>query len=362
MMGRKSLRAQLEGLLKVRSVEAAKKALSGIPLDDDLKKISEIRELLNVTPRSDVRTAYAAGLVAITCLLVASLLWTVRVPKTHVKLVATSESLAITLAQELVWTGNWALGNGLLRLEDMSRIELPPELAHSNLLSGRAWVEIKNRDVSLKHLDVKSKGQLALAQSEPKQVSISFRNASVLGELEVLGKPIVEAGPSPDRSVSLVESKFDVPGTVTFFHEAAPVPATLRAAPESVIEFLNLHVSEISFAKETPDSDVPFGSGILKGSLTMLSTGETESLNAGSRLRLEGSEGMISRLTISSDGVTVVFDGEVRGAKTGPPGFERQLKPSWLDYLYHQQRLGFFWAAASFLWGLLWSARTLIFK
>ena len=57
-----------------------------------------------------------------------------------------------------------------------------------------------------------------------------------------------------------------------------------------------------------------------------------------------------------------MFEGKVRSASTGPSGFERELQPSLLEYLYHQQRLGFFWAAVSFLWGVLWSARTLIFK
>ena len=85
-------------------------------------------------------------------------------------------------------------------------------------------------------------------------------------------------------------------------------------------------------------------------------------MQQGSRLRLEGAEGVISRLTIGPDGAALIFEGEVRSAATGPPGFERQLKPSLLEYLYHQQRLGFFWAVASFIWGLLWSARTLIFK
>jgi hypothetical protein len=132
--------------------------------------------------------------------------------------------------------------------------------------------------------------------------------------------------------------------------------------PKGKIDLANLHVAEISFAKETYDSETPFASGIMKGSVTVLSTGEKLPLQEGSRLRLEGTEGIISRLAIGPEGSTLIFEGAVRSAIIGPSGFERQLKPSLLDYLYHQQRLGFFWAAASFLWGLLWSARTLIFK
>jgi hypothetical protein len=362
MTGGKTLRHQLEGLLSERAATASAKAVSELPIDQELHQIEQIDKLLHFTPRSNAKALYRAGLVGGICLIAACLLWTVRVPKAHVQLVATTESLAVTLSQPLNWSGSWEVGDGLLRLEEMSRIELPPELADENLLSGRAWVEIKNGDVALKHLEAKAKSQLSLARGELKTVTIGLRAGSVLGQLEVLGKPVVEAGSTPEQGTTIAETTFSIPGTVTFFHSATSGPATLRAAPKGTIEFSNLHVDEISFAKEVLGSDIPFESGVKSGTVTILSTGEKVSLEQGSRLRLVGADGALSRLSFSPDGAALTFEGEVRRAATGPPGFERELTPSLLEYLYHQQRLGFFWTVTSFLWGLLWSARTLLVK
>jgi hypothetical protein len=138
--------------------------------------------------------------------------------------------------------------------------------------------------------------------------------------------------------------------------------AAIRFTPKTNLTINNLHVKDISFGKESVDGSPLLESGIINGTVTILSTGEKVSLAPTSRLRIEGATGVITRLDVGENGLSLLFEGTVTSASTGPDGFARELKPSLLEYLYHQQRLGFFWAAASFLWGLLWSARTLIFK
>ena len=275
----------------------------------------------------------------------------------------TSESLTIRLAKQISWSGDWDLSGGLLRLEDMSRIEIPPELAAENTLSGRAWLEGNNGDFALRHLEIQAKAELSVKKAELQSLDINSRNSPLLGQLQVSGAPKIEAGRSPQESEKLSEAHFDIPGTVTFFHNGSQVPAILRVTPRGELTLADLAVDEISFAREKTDSETSFRSGIVRGDLTMLTTGEKHPpLEAGSRLRLEGVEGVISGLTISGDRIHLAFEGTVRSASVGPPGFERELKPSFLEYIYHQQRLGFFWAVASFLWGVLWSTRTLIFR
>jgi hypothetical protein len=89
---------------------------------------------------------------------------------------------------------------------------------------------------------------------------------------------------------------------------------------------------------------------------------DCDSINAGSQLRLSGVNGVISKMTIGGDGTTIVFDGIVSGASIGPRGYERELRPSWLEILFYQQKFGFFWTVVTFLWGVLWSARALMAK
>src|SRR4051812_7977029 len=122
MTGTKDLRARLERFVTVRGITAADKALSGINVDRELTEIDQVQRLLLLVPRSHSRAIYGAAVVGSACLILACVLWTVGIPRVHVQLVARSESIAITLAQDLNWSGSWDLAGGLLRLEDMSRI------------------------------------------------------------------------------------------------------------------------------------------------------------------------------------------------------------------------------------------------
>jgi len=173
---------------------------------------------------------------------------------------------------------------------------------------------------------------------------------------------VIQAGPSPEQTENLSATSFEIPGIITFYHDTARTPAVLRVTPRDELELFDLAVQSMSFAREATDSDTSFRSGIVDGKLIILSTGEEVPLGPGSRLRLDGVDGVISKMTIGSSGATLAFEGKVKDAFTGSPGFERELQPSLLEYLYHQQRLGFFWTVVTFLWGVLWSARTLYFK
>jgi hypothetical protein len=363
MTGRENLQSDLETLLATQRAVAARKLMLDAPADEELKRIEQVEKLLKFIPRSNKTTIYLAISVGGMCLIVACLLWTFRLPTSQLQLDVVSESVTIRLTKQTSWTGNWDISGGLLRLEDMSRIEIPPELATNNMLSGRSWFEGSNGDFALTHLEVQAEAEFLVKKAESQTLVINSWNASLLGELKVYGTPKMQAGQLPEESEKLSEARFDIPGTVTFFHSAAQVPSTLRVSPRTSLTLADLPVDEISFARARADSETSFQSGIISGNLTVLTTGEKPPpLEAGTRLRLEGVKGVISALNVSGDGIHLVFEGRVKSATIGPPGFERELKPSILEYMYHQQRLGFFWTVASFLWGLLWSARTLIFR
>jgi hypothetical protein len=360
MTSRENLRGQMEKLLIAESSAAARKLMANSAADEELKRIEQVERLLKCLPRSTRTAVYAASLVGATCLIVACVLWTFRLPTSHLQFDITSESVTIKLAKQIGWSGDWDLGLGLLRLEDMSSIEIPPELTTKNMLSGRAWLEGSNGGFALRRLDLQANAELSVKKAELQTLTINSWNAPFLGQLQVSGEPKIEAGESPEESEKLSEARFDIPGTVTFFHGAAQIPAVLRVTPRGALTLSGLAVNEISFAREETGTETSFRSGVVAGHLTMLTT--DQKLEPGSRLRLEGVDGVISGLTVSGEGIHLVFEGKVHRASLGPPGFEQELTPSILDYIYHQQRLGFFWAVASFIWGLLWSARTLIFR
>ena len=74
---------------------------------------------------------------------------------------------------------------------------------------------------------------------------------------------------------------------------------------------------------------------------------------------IEGVEGRLRKVGHGSE-IELVFEGTVETLLLGPKGFEKNLSPSYLEYLYVRKPLAFFWGAVVFLWGLLWRVRKMI--
>jgi hypothetical protein len=76
-------------------------------------------------------------------------------------------------------------------------------------------------------------------------------------------------------------------------------------------------------------------------------------LHTGETLRLDGARGVIRALSVAEDGVHLEFHGRVHAVTTGWGDFERNITPTWVQYLQANQAL-------SLLWGAVVSASALI--
>jgi hypothetical protein len=86
---------------------------------------------------------------------------------------------------------------------------------------------------------------------------------------------------------------------------------------------------------------------------------EQISLAPGAAVRLANIRGRISALQVKHNNVEIIFEGTANDVTLGTGDFSRNLKPTILEWLFHQQRVGFFWGALTFLWGIAWSAHKL---
>jgi hypothetical protein len=89
----------------------------------------------------------------------------------------------------------------------------------------------------------------------------------------------------------------------------------------------------------------------------MTDTGERIPLAPAAALLLSEANGLVGALQVTPNNLRLKFEGTASEVKLGTGDFARNLKPSILDWLFHQQKLGFFWGAITFLWGMAWSAR-----
>jgi hypothetical protein len=122
------------------------------------------------------------------------------------------------------------------------------------------------------------------------------------------------------------------------------------------------NAKEIGFLEESRPGSGHFGSVILSGNVKLPDTGKTENLGKWDHLILKGVQSRRIEFSNAENGIHVFFEGTVSKVLVGPQGFEKNLTPTYLEYIYHQQRLGFFWSVIVFLWGMLWSIRHMIFR
>ena len=121
--------------------------------------------------------------------------------------------------------------------------------------------------------------------------------------------------------------------------------------------------SEPESKKNCWDTDMDFKSWCLliqKNLSTLNDVARKIELHNGDCISLNVTEGHVTELHTSNH-INVRFEGTVKELTIGPSGFERDFRPAFIDYLYHNERLALFWSAVVFLWGMLWSIRKIFF-
>jgi hypothetical protein len=343
---------------------AAEKALAGESIADDLIRLKEYEALLDLSREPNRNSLIAAAILGTACVLLAGLAWALRIPNTNLHVTVVTEALTFGLKEPWRWTGHWQLDDTVFRLDEMSELTLPPELSLVPL-KGRVWLDIEKGVVAMSELELGSGGTFTLLCNPSAPIYILSSNAPLRGQLQIKGNPAVSAGDAPSRPTSLRTAHFEVPGTLSFYDDGHPrIPARIRLSAKDKITWRNIPVNKISFLREESGADKGsfFISGIESGTVTVGDTGEKVQLKEKDHLYLESATGVIQELELSSDALRLSFKGRAKKASVGVTGSEENLVPTWLSYLYHQERLGFLWGAVAFLWGVLWSARELLLK
>jgi hypothetical protein len=355
--------------LRIARSEAAKaaveKALSGEPVADELARLKEYQELIALSETRLSGSVIAAILVGAACLLMAGLAWTTPIPNTKIHMTVTTESLRIGLADRWAWNGNWQLQPASFRLDEFGQIALPPEFSPPAKLEGRAWLDVESGQVTLSALDVGRDATLVIARDAPSITHLLSRNASLQGQAQISGTVKLSAGDTLFRPTVDKSSSIEIPAALSFYDAGRPnIPARIRISPKEKVVWRNIVVDDLSFSREidSPTERSGFESGVESGTVTIGDTREKFELKSKEHLHLESVSGVIRELEIGPDALRISFEGRAKRISTGLTGFEDKRTPTWLSYIYHQERLSFLWGAIAFLWGTLWSARQLLFK
>jgi len=305
-----------------------------------------------------LRWAIAIGAV---CLIGASLALTVHAPRTRVQFDVVTSSVTFQVADKFDWAGNWWFDPAQVRLQNFTNFDLPPEYGAPEVLARGPSLEMKVTDgsVAMRQLMIERGGWLTIAAHETGTTEIAAQGAPFSGSLDVYGTVVSQGG--PNQGSSLPSERFDSdmpPGRFGFTYDGqGRLPAGLHAWPTDTLRLRRVEVNALSFFEESADQlrDASFASQIISGTLTMTDTGEHIALAPGAALRLSDAHGLVAVLKVKHKDVQVKFEGTASDVTLGSRNFARSLKPTVLEWLFHQQTLGFFWAAITFLWGIAWS-------
>ena len=325
-----------------------------------LHRIEACSKLLQAMKPNPFREWILASIVALVCLMIAGILWYLRLPKVHVSLKV--QSKAVTFKLKKPWRPHKSYAVDKVRIERLNGIFAPALDLEIETESDEAWLEIDGKNVVLQKLEFEQNGFLEL-NSKRGRIEIFYRGSGLKGEVAVSGLSVVSAGKNLNKAGLIqINEDFKIPESIRFIAKSSGmVPTLIKLHPQEDWTFQDIYVQELSFFSEriSEPGSIFFESAINSGSINLHDVSMKETLQEGDRLMIGGIDGRLIKISHGSD-INLIYEGTVEQLLIGPKGYEKNLSPSYLEYFYVRKPLAFFWGAVVFLWGLLWRIRKMI--
>jgi hypothetical protein len=359
-----TLRRDISREIERLASEAGTKAINGAPANAEVDRIKELQAVLAALPRKESFPLRWAAMIGAVCLIGASLTWTIAIPRARVQLNLAAASIIVRLTDDFSWDGNWQV-DPPVRLLQFTHLDLPPEYGIPEAVENQASLELNvtQGNLRVRHLFIAQGAWSTIASGVSGGTDIVVHGAPFRGDIDISG--VVSARAGPALGTSLPSQTFDPetpPGRIGFQYDGrSALPAVLHVSLVDELRLREIPVSALSFFEERADGTQgsAFTSQIISGTMTMTDTGEQITLAPAAALRLTDAQGIVSTLKVTRKDIQVKFEGTASDVTFGTGDFARSLKPTILEWLFHQQKLGFFWGAITFLWGFAWSARKL---
>jgi hypothetical protein len=344
-----------------KAAEQLKNDTAPVP-EDRLERIRAYTALLSALPPPPTHEKRWAIAVALCAALMAGLLWGTPLSRTRVLMKVDASAVEFTLAEPWTMADTDAPiaspGARLEVLTDVSGSILALKSAEND-----AWIRIDDYRVKPSELSLQNNGHVVIqVENRDGAVHLFSRGAELKGALEIGGRGALSAGAADGQTDQRYQNALDDVELVRFSASGKNAVSTMLAFSLTSPWLLrDLSVNQLSFSRDEraqpggPSRRTP----VLNGELTLFDSAMTVPLGEGERLSLENLRGHITELRIDKQ-IHLSLEGDVGDVVIGAKGFERRLTPTYLEYFRSHRSLGFFWSAAVFLGGSLWSAKRLL--
>ena len=359
MSNRRKLVARRRQLIKELCTQST--LTDEFDFQEELRDIESYDKLIKYATPS-YRSALVASAVALLCVTIVGIAWTWPISNSELIVSLEAEAVELRLANSWEWR-NLPAKQSALRLEQMSRVEVPTQAAGRvppTILKGSPWLDLQKGLISINGLTIEQEAVIRIHRADDGFVYVHTLGAPMSGHVSVLGDALeIEAG--DDRIAQQIDYAVNrpVPESLVFASEGVGmIPAVLRMRPSEPLVLANLDVNRMTFARQVSErpGDTEFACMIKSGTVHFNDIDQISSLENGDCLSMRGAFGHVVEITVS-DKILMKFEGTAEQVEIGPEGFQRDITPTYLEWLYHNQRLSFLWGVVVFLWGMLWSLR-----
>ncbi len=351
-------RASLQQHARRHTARAAECLLN----DEDTGAAQEHLEWVDTADRvlrADVpgrlRQVYLLGIALLAALTLGLLAWSFNPGNNPLRLEVIAGNVNIYLDRP--WEARPGLALRRLSAEQLRKARLP-SLGEGNF----SELAIAGADFRLQGLSLPARAVLEL-ESDGDNLRLFARNAGLEGDIAVRGGLLTLNGMNGEVSQDIQVAE-DMPPEVVHFEsrqvpaEGVPIKLSLETGAEWRFEGMVLR--GLAFQREQPAGSEQWESSIYQARGEFLDTAGRFELADADWLRLAGVESARFSVQRQGDHLKILFQGSVDTLRAGPPGFVRELTPSWLEYLYHRQRPVLFWAGLLLLWFAAWRVRYLL--
>jgi hypothetical protein len=328
---------------------------------DDIAAYSKVLDAIGPKPRRLIWIM--SVIVGLVCVTVAGLLWSVKVPRTSIFMDAQTGTMRFSLAKR--WHAENVFHGSRMHFERLSTIQAPNLGLNFDEASPDAWFELRDGVIELQTLDI-GRGASVEINNDTGVVDLYAGGAPLSGKLTVSGKVTVTAGPRAGETTVNETYEVEIPESVEFaVPKPQPVASQLSVHSPTAWKLGRIVTTQVDFTREERQGagERSLISEVKSGTLRFDDTSWPKlELREGDFVRIRPTESAVLLARGAEDAIQVTLGGLVSSVRVGDGESERNVAPSYLEYLYGKKSLGFFWSAIVFLWGLIWSVRNTVFK
>ncbi len=344
---------------KNKYVEASARAILEGNIQDaeeSMKAVGSIDKVLVNSERSNFIFPLVIGLV---CTIIVGLAATIKVPTTFVRISMDTDFVSFEMLSDYkpddgkiqvaeVTMMNLGGVSSIYTDQELERKELHkidireggPIEFHLKQIGKNSRVELNKRAANYEIWNLKQGVSLIEIQADSAIFEMEFDEKYINDTIDV---------PIPESFNISTRDSTNLPTQIEFFRP-------------SDISLVNLQGDNLSFAKEDPPGSSNFISGIRSGKIQLFDQKYVHEVTQGDFVKLKDFQGKRLEIRSKEDQYQVILEGKVSQLKAGPEGHLEEFKPSWLEYMFNQQFIGFLWSAMVFVWGFIWSVHRLFSK